>query len=170
MIKKTVLFLLIIVIVIVLYEMKNRQKPIDIIGDLESIRNTPTSIEAETNKHYMNINIIDSLITNQKLNAAVEFIDSLLLLNDDYFEKYLFERGKVSFELRHYDSAISFFRKVLNISNRYNLKAREWKAFAHINLDECDSALIEIKIAEKKNSSLFKQSRGRIEAYCLKTY
>lgn len=164
--KKSILVFFVVILTLVIFVLNDRNMEPDIIGDLDQIRNSDSKHLSELTNHYLISDRIDSLMSSGLTVQAINLIDSVTALEkNDFTSGYLVRKGQIQFELDQIEESLISFRSALSLSKGNSPKAREWKAFAHASLNECDSALYEIEIAVSQNSVL-KKSRDRIEAYC----
>ncbi|MEQ9466727.1 MAG: hypothetical protein RLN88_04905 [Ekhidna sp.] len=164
--RKSIAIFLVVILSLVIFVLNDRRKEPDIVGDLNQMRNSDSKHLSELANHHLISDRIDSLVSKGLAVQAIRLIDSVTAPGkNDFTSGYLVRKGQIQFELDQVEESIISFRSALSLSKGHSPKAREWKAFAHVSLNECDSALYEIKIAVSQNSML-KKSQERIELHC----
>ena len=165
--KKKIIFIVACIVAFGLALQLWTPEPIDIIGDLEEIRNTSTEAGNRLNQHYANINVFDSLVSSCKYDAAFEFIDNVInnSFNSVDQDNYIFEKGKLLFNLENYEESKNVFTKAINRSDSFNLRAFVWRGYSYAQLGSCDSALVDLEFASRRNSS-FQRDFDKVLEYC----
>ena len=152
-------------VVLILHFSKSRQ--IDIVGDLEEIRNTPTKAGEELNSHYENKAVFDSLVYSGEIDSALEFIDKIIDESSDskFNDNYILEKGKLLYELKEYADANRVLSEAIIKSDSFNLNAFVWRSYSLAMMGQCESAILDINYALSQNSS-FQKDYDNIQKYC----
>jgi tetratricopeptide (TPR) repeat protein len=129
---------------------------LDILGDLSEIRATRTKEGLELARYYDHLDIIDSLRENNYHSAALNYLDTLTNLGI-FEDNFLLERGKIYFDLGEYELAKIEFSKLLRISENRNKKALVWRSYSYLELNMCDSAILDIENAYSANPTFEKE-------------
>lgn len=164
--KPIAMVLVLLIAVFIVIQFRNAQQ-IDIIGDLEEIRNTPVVGELDLMQHHENIRYFDSLVSTQNYKKALSFMDSLIdNFNSDYQSRYLFEKGRLLFNMENYEESKRVLTDAIVRSDSLHLKAFVWRGYSYTLLGSCDSAEIDLKYAVRRNGS-FQRDYDKAMKYCL---
>ena len=137
----------------------------DVLQGFEELRSTPTAFEIQKAKYDDYMSFIDSLKGKELYEKALQYLDTLEGLGI-YEEKVIIERGKLFFESEQYLKAKYEFTNALEVSDFLNLKAYAWRSYTYLELNNCDSALLDISKAYSANPSFFGEDYKRIMKDC----
>jgi tetratricopeptide (TPR) repeat protein len=155
-----------VVVALAIFQFRSSH-PVDIIGDLEKIRNTKTEAGVTLNRYYAVIDTFDSLVGSGNYDAALTFIDGLIEneATSDYRNNYIFEKGRLLYNLENYIEAKNVLTEAIVKSDSFHLKAFVWRGYTYALLGSCDSAEIDLKFAVSRNSS-FRRDYDQAMEYC----
>jgi len=140
---------------------------IDILADIEEIRNNPIKERNELNQFHTNTYFFDSLVSSGKYDPAFEFINKIInnSLHSDFHDNYIFEKGKLLFNLENYENAKRVFTEAINLSDSSHLKSFVWRGYSFALLGNCDSALVDLEFAVNRNPS-FQLDYDKVLGHC----
>jgi tetratricopeptide (TPR) repeat protein len=141
---------------------------LEIINDLNEIRNTTIPAQNELMQHYRNIDLIDSLMINREYDSAIAFINDILIKSPDSRHKsyYFVRKGELLYDQEKFTEAKKVFSEAILESDSFNLKAFVWRGYTFALLGDCDSAKLDLLFAVNRNSSLGSEYE-RLKEYCL---
>lgn len=132
-------------------------RKINIVNELQEIRESQSTNKNPLNDYYDLIDVADSLVISGNHVMALEYLSEHIHRVPDFTSGIYFKMGELYFNMGEFENAIIEFDSALITSRFDHPRAYEWKAYAFLNLGVLDSA----KVAADKmligNSSLVKE-------------
>ena len=157
---------LVVLIVVGSYVYDKYLSPVDLLAEIEDISNSPSG-KANTalQSHYAYLDTLETLASSGALEDAVDYLDTLIEKETDYEPIYHLEKGKLLFSLGDFTAAIESFSSSINVSPYGSKTALEWRAYSYLNLQDCESAMIDAQSLIAEDSTHWNQYQ-RIKSSC----
>lgn len=119
------------------------QKPLDILGDLEKIRNSTGAGENEKTllDYHANMDTLDMILGSKGRKEAIEFLSTLTSKDSKHVGNYYFEKGRLLFYEGNFSNAEVELSNAIEKSGLTHIKALEWRAYCYIQLKNYSLAL-----------------------------